>query len=67
MLQKRCANDNHGRTIVTVRFCATCGVVVNRNILTKGCSELAHAGMRRAQSAYCVHCGEGLALRSLRR
>jgi hypothetical protein len=67
MLQRRCANDNHGRAIVTVRFCATCGSVVNRNILAKGCSHEAHAGMRRAQSVYCVHCGEHLALERARR
>jgi hypothetical protein len=67
MLQRRCANDNHGRAIVTVRFCATCGSVVNQNILARGCSDQAHAGMRRTQSVYCVHCGERLAQESARR
>ena len=64
MLQKRCDNDNHGRAVVTVRHCATCGSIVNRTIVTKGCSDQEHAGRRRSQSAYCVHCGEGLALRA---
>ena len=67
MLQKRCANDNHGRSVVTVRFCATCGAVVNRSILSRGCSDLAHAGSRRTRSTYCVHCGERLASGSERR
>jgi hypothetical protein len=29
MLQKHGANDNHRRSVVTVRFCSQCGVVVN--------------------------------------
>jgi hypothetical protein len=62
MLRQRCANDNHGRAVVTVRFCATCGVVVNERILASGCSDQAHARMRRAQNAYCVDCGQQLAL-----
>jgi hypothetical protein len=61
MLQKRCANDNHGRTVVTVRFCATCGTIVNRSILARGCSDQTHSGRRRARSAYCVDCGDRLA------
>jgi len=61
MLRLRCANDNHGRSVVTVRFCSTCGVIVNDAIRAKGCSELGHARMRRDRSAYCVDCGERLA------
>ena len=61
MLRQRCANDNHGRTIVTVRFCASCGVIVNDAVLARGCSELGHARMRRDRSVYCVNCGERLA------
>ena len=60
MLQKRCANDNHGRAVVTVRFCASCGAVVNNNIRACRCASEQHARMRRAQSAYCVDCGEHL-------
>jgi hypothetical protein len=60
MLQKRCANDNHGRAVVTVRFCSSCGVVVNNNIRTGRCLTEHHARLRRAQSAYCVDCGERL-------
>jgi hypothetical protein len=57
MLRAHCANDNHGRSVVTVRFCPTCGGLLNGKILARGCSEETHARMRRAQSAYCVHCG----------
>ena len=60
MLQKRCANDNHGRAIVTVRFCPSCGMVVNGNIHAHPCAQETHARMRRSQSSYCVDCGQRL-------
>ena len=60
MIQKRCTNDNHGRSVVTVRFCSHCGVVVNDRIVAGRCQGEQHAKMRRAQSAWCVDCGERL-------
>jgi hypothetical protein len=60
MLRQRCANDNHGRAIVTVRFCSHCGVVVNARIPATRCQEASHARMRQMQSNYCVACGESL-------
>ena len=60
MLGERCRNDNHGRAVVTVRFCPNCGEVVNERILVRVCSLEAHARMRRSQNVYCVDCGEGL-------
>jgi len=60
MLRERCANDNHGRAVVTVRCCPNCGGVVNEKILARGCPEEKHARMRRAQYTYCVDCGERL-------
>jgi DNA-directed RNA polymerase subunit RPC12/RpoP len=60
MLQKRCDNDNHGRAIVTVRFCANCGEVVNERILAGRCSEETHAKSRRTRNTHCVDCGERL-------
>lgn len=60
MRQARCGNDNHGRAVVTVRFCANCGVVVNERIHAVRCPEAVHGPMRRSQSTYCVHCGEQL-------
>jgi hypothetical protein len=60
MLLERCTNDNHGRALVTVRFCSNCGVVVNGSILARGCPAEEHARKRRARSTYCVDCGEQL-------
>jgi len=57
MLQKRCFNDNHGRAIVTVRFCASCGAVVNDRIALRRCTETRHAERRRDRSTHCVDCG----------
>jgi len=59
-LQTRCANDNHGRAIVTVRFCCHCGNVVNKDIRPSFCVEEKHARMRRSQNLYCMDCGERL-------
>jgi len=60
MPRARCANDNHGRAVVTVRFCSNCGVVVNERIRATRCPEENHAKRRRAQSTYCVDCGDQL-------
>lgn len=60
MLRKRCANDNHGRTMVTIRFCPNCGVAVNRNIRATGCPEEKHARSRRDRNTFCVDCGKEL-------
>jgi hypothetical protein len=60
MLREHCPNDNHGRSVVTVRFCPNCGVVVNKSILARGCSPERHARMRRVRNTYCVDCGQGL-------
>lgn len=62
MLPTRCANDNHGRAIVTVRFCPNCGTVVNGMIRPAKCAASIHAQARRLQSTYCVDCGERLSV-----
>jgi hypothetical protein len=46
--------------VVTVRFCSNCGVVVNERIRATRCPEENHAKRRRAQSTYCVDCGDQL-------
>ena len=61
MLRERCPNDNHGRAVVTIRFCPNCGVVVNESIVSRGCPPEKHARMRRLRSTYCVDCGQTLA------
>jgi hypothetical protein len=60
MLTARCENDNHGRAQVTVRFCCTCGAVVNKSIRPQSCADEKHARMRRSQHAHCMDCGETL-------
>jgi rRNA maturation protein Nop10 len=60
MIRERCPNDNHGRAIVTVRFCPDCGEIVNGKIPARRCSEEEHAMRRRARYTYCVDCGERL-------
>jgi hypothetical protein len=57
LLQRRCANDNHGRAVVTVRFCPSCGFVANGRINVPSCAPETHARMRRSRSSYCVDCG----------
>ena len=59
-LRQRCSNDNHGRAIVTVRFCSTCGVLLNQHVHGGPCEESSHAQMRRSMSHFCIHCGESL-------
>lgn len=60
MLRERCANDNHGRAVVRIRFCPSCGVVLNEKILARGCAEEKHARSRRDRNTFCVDCGEQL-------
>lgn len=58
--QTRCLNDNHGRGIIKVRFCSSCGVVLNSDVRPTKCPSERHARMRRLQSTYCMDCGERL-------
>ena len=60
MLRERCPNDNHGRAVVTIRFCPNCGVVVNERIHARECLPEKHARMRRVRNTYCVDCGQTL-------
>jgi rRNA maturation protein Nop10 len=57
---KRCRNFNHGRPNAPVRFCPTCGEVVNEGIPSRKCNEQEHAKRRRERNKYCVQCGEQL-------
>ena len=56
----RCPNLNHGRKDAPVRFCPSCGKVVNGNAPPKKCSEERHAEARRHGTKYCVDCGKEL-------
>ncbi len=57
---KRCPNDNHGRMVVTVRCCPSCGEIVNAKIVARKCLADAHARMRRSRHPFCMDCGAGL-------
>jgi hypothetical protein len=61
-MQQRCSNDIHGRSVITIRFCASCGVLVNGVIRPKRCPADSHAQMRRTQNTYCIDCGERIAV-----
>ncbi|MCP4600527.1 MAG: hypothetical protein GY847_08340 [Proteobacteria bacterium] len=55
-----CQNLNHKRPNPQVRFCMSCGEVVNANIPIKHCSEAEHANKRKNRYIFCVDCGERL-------
>lgn len=55
-----CANTNHWRLNVSIRFCPSCGKIVNGNIPIKTCREQDHAALRSQRYAYCMDCGEQL-------
>ena len=48
---------NHRRSDAPVRYCPSCGEVVNENIILKKCSDAEHAVSRKDRYKYCVHCG----------
>ncbi len=55
-----CTNMNHRRSDAPVRFCPTCGEMVNAKVAIKRCPEQEHGKRRREQSQFCVDCGEQL-------
>ena len=55
-----CRNFNHQETNPPVRFCPSCGKVVNVRIPAKQCSEQSHSRARMDRKKFCVDCGEQL-------
>jgi len=59
-----CLNFNHRRTDAPVRFCPSCGGVVNAAVSLKRCVSTRHDARRKDGSTFCVDCGERLAARA---
>jgi ribosomal protein S27AE len=60
MSQKvRCTNMNHGRSQSAVKFCPTCGEVVNAKVQDR-CDETFHAAQRKNRNNFCYRCGKKL-------
>jgi hypothetical protein len=59
----RCDNLNHLRPNAPIRHCPQCGDVVNAQRATVRCEPATHATRRKAQSAFCIDCGDGLIAR----
>jgi hypothetical protein len=51
---------NHRRADAPVRFCPSCGEVVNGGVQIKRCGEMRHAPKRLSGDRFCVDCGERL-------
>jgi hypothetical protein len=60
MPAERCTNQNHSKMNVTVRFCAACGEIVNKNVKIRECSDEEHARSRKERNHYCINCGKDL-------
>jgi len=59
--QRRCPNDNHGRMVIRVRCCPTCGQLLNAKIAAIQCPQDSHARKRRDRNLFCMDCGTSLA------
>jgi len=56
-----CLNFNHGRPSPPVRYCPSCGEVVNNSHTAEAmCSQEKHAKHRRNRNKYCTDCGKQL-------
>jgi hypothetical protein len=56
----QCPNFNHNRSDPSVRFCATCGKVVNQQLSIRQCGDAVHGDARKRRTRFCVDCGEQL-------
>jgi hypothetical protein len=62
MIQKHinCANFNHRRADAPVRFCPTCGEIVNVKLHVKKCPDEIHRKRLKEANTFCVDCGLNL-------
>jgi hypothetical protein len=58
-----CLNFNHRRSDAPVRFCPSCGGVVNATVSLIRCVRTRHDARRKDGSIFCVDCGERLSNR----
>lgn len=58
--ESNCQNMNHRRSDAPVRFCPSCGSVVNAKVQPRSCTASKHDASRQNQSQFCVDCGERL-------
>lgn len=50
---------NHSRSQISIRFCPTCGVLLNANI-KPNCDDTKHASLRKNRNVFCYECGKKL-------
>lgn len=55
-----CPNLNHRHSNAPVRYCPSCGEVVNDRVRNKVSCRQEHARRRRDGYAFCIDCGERL-------
>jgi hypothetical protein len=60
-----CPNFNHRRGDAPVRFCPSCGKVVNGKVDMIRCATVRHDTRRRDGALFCVDCGERLSSRAV--
>lgn len=53
----KCKNFNHGRTNVSIRYCPSCGEIVNARVSKKVCKREEHERRRKEKDRYCLDCG----------
>jgi hypothetical protein len=57
-MAQRCRNLHHRIAYPPVRYCPTCGAVVNRELAKKECTRESHARVMVPVVRFCVHCGQ---------
>ncbi len=57
--KKVCPNLNHGRSLITIKYCPNCGEKFNS--FTHGhCNEEKHRTRRKERYFFCIDCGKNL-------
>ncbi len=52
-----CDNLNHRRAQVSIRYCPSCGVLLNDRLAVRQCSHAAHVAAMRDRTTFCSDCG----------